>query len=588
MIRRIRLGVLCVVLTAAALALLAPSALAVGYVYQTSFGEPGTGLGQFGFAEGVAPDGHGAVYVTDYTSDRVSRFTTGGVFLDSIGTGGPALGQFDGPSAALVDSAGKLLIGEYLNGRVQVLTLGLTPLTSWGTLGSATSQFRGINQIAEDSQGDIYVTEYTNDRVQKFSPSHAYVTSWTVNGASGIAIDESDNVFVASWNNGVVYRFDTSGTPAGPDLGSPGSLPGQLASPSNMAVAPDGSLLVGETGNGRVSRFNPANGNFLGFVATSGSGPDQLSNPWGVAVDENGDLFVADRVLNVVRKYVWDDTAPVITHDYDGDWHSQPFTVTFSATDDVADVPWLRWSTNGGGSWTNDGTIPVNVDAATHSWDGVQSHLLGAGDSISNWAYKGLRIKVDTRAPVSTVSGVPAGWTNQEVYARIAATDMGSGVDRSYYDLDGGGLTEVPATGIVPVTTAGQHTLQYWSEDNCADTPNQEGPKSVDVLIDQMGPTAFPRYTVSVKHGGSAAFKYGLVDDFSTSCTVKLVIRKKTKIVKTVALGVKNSAFQVPEHFYQKSLRIGLPAGIYNWTVVATDLAGNVGSYAPKKLTVKP
>ena len=66
------------------------------------------------------------------------------------------------------------------------------------------------------------------------------------------------------------------------------------------------------------------------------------------------------------------------------------------------------------------------------------------------------------------------------------------------------------------------------------------------------------------------------------------MIKKKTKTVKTVVLGVKDSTLMVPPHAYSKSLKIGLAAGTYSWTVVATDLAGNIGSYAPKKLTVKP
>ena len=62
---------------------------------------------------------------------------------------------------------------------------------------------------------------------------------------------------------------------------------------------------------------------------------------------------------------------------------------------------------------------------------------------------------------------------------------------------------------------------------------------------------------------------------------------KKGKTVKTVALGVKDS-LPAPPRAYNKMLTVGLAAGSYTWSVVATDLAGNVGSHAPRKLTVKP
>lgn len=139
----------------------------------------------------------------------------------------------------------------------------------------------------------------------------------------------------------------------------------------------------------------------------------------------------------------------------------------------------------------------------------------------------------------------------------------------------------------MPITTPGRHTLEYFSQDNCADTPNQETTRSVQVYIDQSGPSAKPVNNVSVRRGRSATFKYKLNDDWSATCRVKLVIKKKSKTVKTVALGVKGSTLQVPPHAYSKTLTVGLAAGAYTWTVVATDLAGNVGSYAPRTLTVR-
>lgn len=37
-----------------------------------------------------------------------------------------------------------------------------------------------------------------------------------------------------------------------------------------------------------------------------------------------------------------------------------------------------------------------------------------------------------------------------------------------------------------------------------------------------------------------------------------------------------------------KKFKVTLAAGKYKWRVVATDLAGNIGSYAGRTLTVKP
>lgn len=584
-----RLALLAIFIALLVVLALPAAAGASGYVYETTIGSSGAGLGQLDAPEGLTVDGHGVIYVGETSNARVQRFTTDGAFIDAVGGPGSALGQFNNPCALLIDSTGKLLVGEYVT-RMQVLTTGLTPLSTWGTSGTGDYGFGGINQIAKDSAGNIYVTEYWNNRVHVFDPAYTYLRQWSVTGASGIAIDENDVVYVASWGGGTISRFDTAGTPIGAPFAGTGTDPGKLMYPSNMAFAPDGSLLVGESNNyGRISRFDAETGDFMGIVATTGTGPGQLDSVWGIAVDEHGDLFACDYELDKVVKYAWDDTPPVIDHNYDGEWHSDSVTVTFSATDDVATLPWLRWSSDNGATWTDGGTMTVTADPATHAWDGVNSRTISAGDTTDNWAYRVLRVKIDTRAPHSTISGLPAsGISGHEVYPAIAATDIGSGVRRIYYDLDDAGLTELPDSGVVPIETAGLHTLKYWAEDNCADTPNQESANSVEVKVDMMGPTAFPRYRVSVRRGAKATFKYGLVDDLSDTCSVKLVIKKKTKVVKTVNLGVRDATFQVPEHRYAKTLRITLPAGTYSWTVVAVDQGGNVGSYAPKRLTVRP
>jgi hypothetical protein len=54
-----------------------------------------------------------------------------------------------------------------------------------------------------------------------------------------------------------------------------------------------------------------------------------------------------------------------------------------------------------------------------------------------------------------------------------------------------------------------------------------------------------------------------------------------------VSLGTRNSSLQVPPHAYSKSMAVSLTAGTYTWTVTARDLAGNTGSWAPRKLIVK-
>ena len=123
----------------------------------------------------------------------------------------------------------------------------------WGGAGSGDGRLnspRGLD--VHGSSGNVWVADALNNRIQQFTP---------------------DGVFVSKF-------------------GGPGSGPGQLAVPSDVAVAPDATLLVADRNNNRVQRFSIA-GAFLGTIGSAGTGDGQLSHP--VSVEAIGtEIFVAD------------------------------------------------------------------------------------------------------------------------------------------------------------------------------------------------------------------------------------------------------------------------------------------------------
>jgi sugar lactone lactonase YvrE len=575
------LAVLVLTLALAAAAGTAAPAFAVGYVNTHSWATNGSLPGQIAEGTGMAV-ANGQLYVCDYSNNRVQVFSLDGGYLRQWSV--PA-----SPAGIAVDpTTGTVYVGSSA-GVVNMYGPGGDSLGALTTLGSGNGQTNGAHGVALDASGNVYVVDLGGRRIEVFSAAGAYVRTFGSSGSAdgqfqypaGIDLDSNGNIYVFDFTQQRVQKFANNGTFL-TKWGTSGSGTSQFTNAMFLTVGVADHVFVSDRGNDRIQEFTAAGG-YVRSITAAGD-----ITPWGITSGPHDTLY-GSRLGTGTKLFRWDydDTAPVISDDYDGEWHSEAFTVSFSAVDHFTAAPWLRWTTNGGANWTNDGSIPV-LAPSTHSWDGFFKPMIGAGDSVSNWAYKTLKIKVDTRAPISTVSGVPSGWTNQEVNVHIGATDVGSGVSRTFYDLDGNGLTEVADTGIVTITDPGPHTLQYWSQDNCADTPNQEVAKSVQVNIDQSGPTAVPFGNVSVRRGHSATFKYTLVDDWSATSRVKLVIMKKGKTVKTVALGVKDSPLQVPPRAYSKKLTVGLAAGSYTWNVVATDLAGNVGSYAPRKLTVKP
>lgn len=102
--------------------------------------------------------------------------------------------------------------------------------------------------------------------------------------AAGIDVADDGQVYVADAGAGRVHVLAPDGTGLRL-IGRPGSAPGELASPSDVAVD-GGRLYVTDTGNRRVQVFDAANGTFLAAWANFG-------NPHGIAVGD-GRVFVSD------------------------------------------------------------------------------------------------------------------------------------------------------------------------------------------------------------------------------------------------------------------------------------------------------
>jgi DNA-binding beta-propeller fold protein YncE len=167
---------------------------------------------------------------------------------------------------------------------------------------------------------------------------------------------------------------------------------------------------------------------------------------------------------------------------------------------------------DGGKRWTNKRTIPLAMNII-HAVK--MRHDFGDGAGYTDWRtygssasktygadgtytitgqYRDLLgrvftrvslITVDTEPPVTTALGIPAsGLSALPVTAAFVASDTASPVGRTYYRVDGGKLTAYAAP--VTVAAAGEHVLEYFSEDAAG---NAETPKSVRFRIDPTAPS---------------------------------------------------------------------------------------------------
>jgi alpha-tubulin suppressor-like RCC1 family protein/uncharacterized lipoprotein NlpE involved in copper resistance len=87
----------------------------------------------------------------------------------------------------------------------------------------------------------------------------------------------------------------------------------------------------------------------------------------------------------------------------------------------------------------------------------------------------------DVTAPV-TISNVSEGWSNQNLFVQLSASDELSGVAKTFYSINGSQLTE----GTTPtIIQEGSNILSFYSVDNAG---NNEEVKTVEVKIDKTSP----------------------------------------------------------------------------------------------------
>lgn len=199
-------------------------------------------------------------------------------------------------------------------------------------LGSA-AQFHLPHGIAADKAGNIYVADTGNDTIRKIAPNGVVTTlagmaevHGSVDGIGsgarfwapfGVAVDISENVYVADTLNNTIRKILASGTvttlagvagKAGSDDGIGAAA--RFRNPWGLAVDGAGNVYVADSSNDTIRRIEPDGRvtTIAGKAGVSGSkdgmGSTSLfNNPFAVAMDATGNIvYVADSGNNTIRK----------------------------------------------------------------------------------------------------------------------------------------------------------------------------------------------------------------------------------------------------------------------------------------------
>ena len=291
----------------------------------------GQGAVAFSSPSEVAVDTEGYIYVVDWDAEkeggRIHKLDPDGRLIGRWEGGrGEGDGEFSVCTHIAFDKSGNVYIADRGNSRIQKFTSDRKFITKWGEKGEGPGQFDPLYDVAVDSKGNVYAASDT--RIQKFSSDGKFIAEWgkyvdydsVLSGEPGkacrgdgefnaplsLAIDSSDNVYVADFGNARVQKLDSNGKFIR-KWGKLGIEDHQFGALSGIAVDSSGNVYVTNKTNQRVQKFS-SDGKFItkwgsekGWPTRGGDGEGEFNEPSGIAVDRDGNVYVADTKNNRIQ-----------------------------------------------------------------------------------------------------------------------------------------------------------------------------------------------------------------------------------------------------------------------------------------------
>jgi hypothetical protein len=267
-----------------------------------SFGEEGSGQGQFKDARNIAVDGAGNVYVGDYTGGRIQVFDSNGKFLRQWFAGNAKmilLGMAAGPTGTVYVADGAVItrydgatgksLGKlpYQPGR----GFGELAIAPDGGLAAMWYQRRnGVFTSLDGAREDLVRYDNTGKVTNVIE---GVISSQTENLELNNcpAVGPNNDLFVLAQAEQTLFQFTRAGDFV-TRLGSHGDAPDQLNHASALAIDSQGRLFVAD---GRNIKVFASNGRYVDTIRLDAS-------PDGLAFDSHGNLYAVarDRVLKLV------------------------------------------------------------------------------------------------------------------------------------------------------------------------------------------------------------------------------------------------------------------------------------------------
>lgn len=302
--------------------------------------QDGTGAGaRFNLPSGVAVDGAGTLYVTDYGNNRVRKITPLGTVSSYAGAGsaGYANGsgsaaQFNGPESVTVTPDGIAFVADVNNQRIRKIVNGVvTTVAGSSTTGSydeigERASFNYPTSLVVDAAGMLYVSDKGGNCIRTVAPDGRVRTIAGANNGPGgyvdslgkyaqfaapigIGIDPLGNIFVADRMNQAIRKislvpavvaFAGNGVSGYVDSRFYGDPNAEIAGSMGLTIDPQSGTLYAVSDFARIRSITPGGtvntlaGGVRGYAEGYGADASFKFTQANLTVGQGGNIYVAD------------------------------------------------------------------------------------------------------------------------------------------------------------------------------------------------------------------------------------------------------------------------------------------------------
>ena len=218
------------------------------------------------------------------------------------GSAGYQNGGLNYPLSVAIDPNGTVWVVDYGNSHVTLLNSAGNPIS--GTSGYTTPLFAFPVAVAVDANHFGWIVNQSSNNVTKVAPDGSSFTNYNCcEQASGIAIDQQDNIWVADYFGDEVSLLTNSGTVIATNYTAGGSI----YHPQGIAIDGAGNVWVANYRAPYLSELSGATSKVPGSALSpaAGLGADaKLIEAYAIALDASGNIWTSNQGSNTITKFV--------------------------------------------------------------------------------------------------------------------------------------------------------------------------------------------------------------------------------------------------------------------------------------------